>query len=91
MAGEKEKAVVPEEGDITLRAQPTARPTRKTMAGAIGGIGAGLPVAWLIVDTMTMLGVQNVPPRFEMALGAILTGLFGFIAAYITRNRASEV
>lgn len=59
--------------------QPTAEPTRKVKAGGIGGAAAFI----LVVVLQMILGVEF-PAGFEAALATI----FGFGAAYFTREAA---
>lgn len=72
--------------------QPTARPTRKVTAGALGG-SAGAIVAWAVVSLLTK-NVVPLPPEIAAEVYALAAGLasaaFGTVAAYFTRERAPD-
>ena len=68
--------------------QPTAAPTRKVAAGALGSGVVGVPLAALIVGGLSAAGFE-LPAGTEAALGALLSSAIGFIAAYFTRERAA--
>jgi hypothetical protein len=75
-------AVAP--GAVVLADQPSAKPTRKVVAGGIGGLIAALiPVILGLGDV-----VQFDDPAAQAALASIVTALGGFAAAYFTKDRA---
>jgi uncharacterized MnhB-related membrane protein len=67
--------------------QPTRAPTRKVTAGALGSGVVGIPLAALIVGSLSAAGVA-LPAGTEAALGALLSSMLGFVAAYFTREHA---
>lgn len=71
-----------------LSTQPSAAPTRKVTAGAIGSGVIGIPLATVIVNALAAAGVE-LPPGSEAALGALLSSVLGFIASYFTRDRSA--
>jgi hypothetical protein len=71
-------------GAVVLASQPSAKPTRKVVAGGVGGlVAAMIPV---------VLGLGDVAkfedPAAQAALASIITALGGFAAAYFTKDRA---
>ena len=66
--------------------QASGMPTRKVTAGALGSGVVGVPLAALIVGGLAAGGVV-LPAGSEAALGALLSSLLGFVAAYFTRER----
>jgi hypothetical protein len=71
--------------------QPTAAPSRKVTAGALGSGAVGIPLGTVAAWWLSTQAV-NMPPEIMAALAAALGGAFtsimGFIAGYATRERA---
>lgn len=71
-----------------LITQPTAKPTRKVMAGMYGG-GLGGALAWVVVEILGHYRI-DVPMEVQHALIAVITAALGSLSAYLTRSRAGD-
>lgn len=71
--------------------QPANTPSRKVQAAPLGGL-AGMPVAWIIATLWNKyLPETPMDAITAIAIAASISSAGAFIAAYMTRNRATVV
>ena len=68
----------------------SAQPTRKTLAGAGGGLTFGGAVTTLLLYGLEQLNGEPVPTLVAAAVGIVVTAVSGFATAYFTRPAASD-
>ena len=68
----------------------SAQPTRKTVAGAGGGVGFGAAVTTLVLYGLEQLSGQPVPTVVAASVAIIVTAVSGALTAYFTRPSESD-
>ena len=68
--------------------QPTAAPTRKVTAGAVGSGAIGAPLSVILTYALVANGIA-LPPEVLVAVGTLISTAVGFVSAYMVRERAT--